>query len=263
MFKSHGNFTGLAELYSSYRPGYSTKVLDALLGLLKKEASDVRAADVGAGTGIWTRMIAERGLASVTAVEPNDDMRQQGEKDSQGTIINWLKGNGEQTGLADQSCDLVSMASSFHWVDFEKGCREFCRVLKKDGWFVALWNPRQVSRSPLLQEIEDYLLVLKPDLKRVSSGASGLTDHLKEKLRDVGLFKETMYMEIPHSIHITPEHYIGAWRSVNDVQVQLGPEKFEEFIKFASEKMQGKKEIEVHYLTRAWAAQKKDCGKLY
>ena len=60
-------------------------MLDALLGLLDKPVADVDFIDVGAGTGIWTRMVHARGMKSVTAIEPNDDMRAAGRADSVNT----------------------------------------------------------------------------------------------------------------------------------------------------------------------------------
>ena len=77
-----GNFTGLAKDYSQHRPDYCLSVFKALLGLLDKPVAEVDFVDVGAGTGIWTRMVHAGGLHSVTAVEPNDDMRQNGMADS-------------------------------------------------------------------------------------------------------------------------------------------------------------------------------------
>src|SRR5437763_853057 len=81
-----GNFTGLAEDYARYRPSYSPSVRDALLGLADKPWHEIEAADIGAGTGIWTRMLAER-VRHVVAVEPNGDMRAFGVRDSQGLPI--------------------------------------------------------------------------------------------------------------------------------------------------------------------------------
>ncbi len=52
-----GNFSGLSSDYSKNRPDYSKSVLDAVLGLHSSERNDLRAADIGAGTGIWTRML--------------------------------------------------------------------------------------------------------------------------------------------------------------------------------------------------------------
>ena len=40
--------------------------------------------NVGAGTGIFTRLLARSGCRSVTAVEPNADMRERGLRDSDG-----------------------------------------------------------------------------------------------------------------------------------------------------------------------------------
>src|ERR1700722_8470977 len=103
MMMKHGDFTGLATDYAKFRPGHAPQVATAMLGCLRKAPSQLDAADVGAGTGIWTRILAARGLRSVTAVEPNDDMRNQGIETSRGTSVVWRKGSAEQTGLADQS----------------------------------------------------------------------------------------------------------------------------------------------------------------
>jgi len=120
-----GDYTGLASEYSRHRPDYCPSVLSALLGLLDKPMAAVDFVDVGAGTGIWTRLVNQRGMKSSTAVEPNDDMRANGMADSAATAIRWVKGLGEQTGLPAQCCDWLTMASSFHWVEFEAGMRSF------------------------------------------------------------------------------------------------------------------------------------------
>ncbi len=252
----HGSFTGLAKHYSAYRPSYNKSVLKGLSNLLNCSISEAALADIGAGTGIWTRLLASQNPKTLIAIEPNDDMRYQGEKDSAGTIIQWKKGDGENTTIESNSLDMVSMASSFHWVNFEQGCKEFHRILKKEGRFVALWNPRDIEKNSLLGEIEDYLYKLKPDLKRVSSGRSGLVEVLTSKLYSSGFFTDVVYMEGRDLVKITPEAYIGAWRSVNDVQFQLGGEKFEEFISFATSILKNYESIEIPYLTRAWSAQK-------
>lgn len=251
----HGEFTGLAQDYSAYRPAYAESVLDAILGLLGRPAKALNAADVGAGTGIWTRMLARRGFHSLTAVEPNDDMRTTGARDSRGLPIAWVKGSGEKTGLADDSADLVSMASSFHWVEFGVGTREFHRLLRPRGRFVALWNPRMIEANPLLVEIEAMLNGMMPaNAKRVSSGRSGLTDTLNDQLWSCGLFDDVVYLEGRHVARQTPQQYLSAWRSVNDVRVQLGTEKFQAFLDAVARRIDGVDAIETTYLTRAWAA---------
>jgi len=252
----HGDFTGLAGDYAKYRPGYAPQVTTALLGFLGIDSSRVDAADVGAGTGIWTRTLAARGLRTVVAVEPNDDMRARGIETSQDTGIAWRKGSAEATSLADSSVNLLTMASSFHWADFDRACAEFHRVLRPGGVFAALWNPRFIEANPLLVEIEAQIEKLKPDIRRVSSGRSGLTERLTDLLSAKTLFKDVLYLEGRHTNSQTPAQYLGAWRSVNDLQVQLGPDLFQKFLNYVTERTAHLDVIETTYLTRAWAARR-------
>ncbi len=252
----HGDFTELAGDYAKFRPGYAPQVATAILGLIGRDAARIDAADIGAGTGIWTRVLAARGLRSIVGVEPNDNMRERGIATSRGTQIAWRKGSAEVTGLADGSADLVSMASSLHWADFDKACDEFRRILRPDGIFVALWNPRFIEANPLLVEIEAQITRLKPDIHRVSSGRSGITERLTDMLTAKAQFGDVLYLEARHSLHQTAEQYIGAWRSVNDLQVQLGPDLFRKFLDFVEKRVAHLSEIETAYLTRAWAARR-------
>ena len=252
-----GDFTGLATDYSNSRPDYCPSVLKALAGLLDRDIKSVDFADVGAGTGIWTRMVYNLGVKSVYAIEPNLDMRDCGQKINNDLEISWREGNGENTGLPEQSIDWISMASSFHWTDFESSCKEFHRVLRDGGRFTALWNPRLIHVNPLLVEIESYLEDLKPNIKRVSSGLSGITTNLTEDLESSGYFEDVVYLEGRHVIEMSKDRYLCAWKSVNDLQVQLGSMKFRLFLDYVREKIEEHNVIETTYLTRAWSAKRK------
>ena len=253
-----GDFTGLANDYSQNRPDYSPAVLCGLLGLLEKSSCDIDFVDVGAGTGIWSRMVVDAGVKSAIAVEPNNDMRNIGITDSQHTAIRWLPGSAENTGLSDGDADWVTMASSFHWANFDAATQEFHRVLRPGGRFTALWNPRFIEINPLLTEIEGYLHTLQPKIKRVSSGRSGITETLTDKLWSSKYFEDVVYLEGRHTVGMTPDRYLGAWRSVNDLRVQLGNDKFKDFLKFVEERISDVQLIEATYLTRAWSARRKN-----
>lgn len=249
-----GDFTGLSADYSKNRPNYSESVLNAIIGLHRTNLKNLVIADIGAGTGIWTRMLYDLGISRVKAVEPNSDMRRQGAFDNGNRDIVWSDGTAENTGLDSDTYDLVSMASSFHWANFELATKEFHRILKPQGRFVALWNPRFIEANPILVEIEEKLKILKPEISRVSSGRSGITETLTESLINSQFFDDVVYLEGRHKIVMSKERYIGAWRSVNDLQAQLGSDLFEEFMAFIEKKLLSIESIEATYLTRAWSA---------
>ena len=253
----HGDFSALPEDYAATRPDYSERVLAGVIGMCSKAADALDVVDVGAGTGIWTRMLAETGVGSVTAVEPNDEMREEGIRHTMGSGVMWRAGTAESTGLPDGTADLVTMASAFHWAEFDSAVAEFNRILREDGVFVALWNPRLVFRNPVLQKIEDRVIELLGGCQpRVSSGFSTFTDGLGDRLRACGFFREFGYLENAHVIRFDHERYLGVWRSVNDVRVQLGEERFFEFLNFVESEVAELDHIEATYLTRAWLAGK-------
>lgn len=252
-----GDFTELAANYARHRQGYSESVLSSLLGLIGRPAIELDVVDIGAGTGIWTRMLARRGCRSVIAVEPNDAMRAEGVGQNQHTSIDWRKGSAEATGLLDESCDMASMASSFHWVNFEQGTSEIARILRPSGRFVALWNPRLIEASPLLMEIEEWINEYTPGLTRISSGLGKPTEALMEKLSKSPLFEDIIYVEGRTVRSMTPDQYLGVWRSVNDLRVQMGEDHFRAFLERIEARINGLAVIETTYLTRAWSARRR------
>ncbi|MBL8849413.1 MAG: class I SAM-dependent methyltransferase [Planctomycetaceae bacterium] len=128
--------------YVRYRPSYPAAAIDVILEALGDPAA-LRAADVGAGTGISARLLADRGL-HVVAVEPNVDMQQGAEPHVR---VKWQTGTAEETGLADNSVDLVLCAQAFHWFRQPEALAEFHRILKPAGRLALMWNKRD-SRDP-------------------------------------------------------------------------------------------------------------------
>ncbi|WP_421901383.1 class I SAM-dependent methyltransferase [Maridesulfovibrio sp.] len=252
----HGDFSGLAENYSKYRPGYSGMVVDLVCKAVSNsfpETEAIRAVDAGAGTGIFSRMLANKGIR-VTAVEPNEDMRTHGIEDCKDTNISYVNGSAEETGLEANCCELVTMASSFHWPDFDRATTEFSRLLKSGGYFLALWNTRAVERDPFTKDVEEYLHKLLPNLKRKSSGRSEFCDNLHSRLSECGCFDDVVYLEGFHVEQQSQERYIGLWNSVNDIRVQAGEDRFNEFMTYIGKESSKIDHINAHYQTRAWLA---------
>ena len=249
-----GDFSLLAKKYKN-RPSYSNEILIEILDEIKKPNKKIQAIDAGAGTGIFSRMLLKK-VGNVIAVEPNSAMMKIG-KSSSTKKIKWIKASSEKIPLKSNSFDLITMASSFHWVNFKKGIKEFNRLLKPGGAFVAIWNPRDIKGIKYLEDIESYLYNLKPNMKRISSGNSLFTKNLKRKLIETNIFQKVKYFEKKHQINFSKKRYINAWRSVNDIQSKLGDENFQKFLNFVNKKIKNKKNIKANYLNRAWVGIKK------
>lgn len=247
-----GDYSSLAKNYI-HRTGYSLSILTALFRYAQLHPDEATTADVGAGTGKLTENLIELGFKGF-AIEPNDAMRREGVRHCKNSPFVWSKGSGEKTGLPDGCVDWVLMGSSFHWTDPQRALEEFHRILKPGGFFVALWNPRDLEHSPFHLEIENWIHQ-QIHVKRVSSGSSCYTKEIDEILLKGGYFKNLIFMEAPHSVEMSRERYIGAWKSVNDIQAQAGEEKFQKIIAYIEAKVRDKTSIVVPYKTRAWMVQ--------
>jgi len=121
-----GRFGSRAGAYAVFRPSYPPEAIDAALaGLGDTHALVV--ADVGAGTGISARLLADR-CAQVIAVEPNARMREAAKPHER---VRWVDGRAESTGLADGSVDIVATCQAFHWFANEVAMLEFRRIARR------------------------------------------------------------------------------------------------------------------------------------
>jgi SAM-dependent methyltransferase len=142
--------------YRRFRPGYPPEVLDELRrrGALPPGST---VADVGSGTGIFTRLLLEDGHA-VYAIEPNPAMRAAAEEDLRNHAgFHSVDGSAEATTLGAASVDLVAAAQAFHWFDVPATRGEFARILRPGGAVALLWNER-LTGTPFLEAYEQLLL---------------------------------------------------------------------------------------------------------
>lgn len=247
-----GDFTALAKDYKN-RAGYSETVLRVIESYIAAINGPIAAvADVGAGTGKLTEDLESIGLCGF-AVEPNDAMRTEGIALFSGrTNFVWSKGVAEATNLPDNCVDWVLMGSSFHWTDVPAALEEFHRILRPGGFFTAIWNPRDLERSRIHMEIEDTIRKMVPNLKRVSSGSRANMKDMDQKLLSTPYFEDIFLVEGPHEVIMSKERYMGAWRSVNDIQAQAGKEKFQRILAAIEEQIAGLEQVVVPYLSRAF-----------
>ncbi len=131
------SFGTAAELYDRTRPSYPAEAVRWMLG-----DSPLRVVDLGAGTGIFSRLVASLGH-DVLAVEPDGGMRARFAEASLGIAV--LDGSAETIPLPAASVDAVVAAQSYHWFDSDEARTEIVRVLRPDGVFAPIWNIRDES----------------------------------------------------------------------------------------------------------------------
>jgi len=94
----------------------------------------LRIIDIGSGTGRFAELFAESPDASVTGVEPSDEMLKIAVSKQSSAWIRYLQGSAEALPVDDEGFDLAWMSMIIHHVENRGACaREAFRVLAPGG----------------------------------------------------------------------------------------------------------------------------------
>jgi SAM-dependent methyltransferase len=126
------SFGPAADRYDRVRPSYPPAALAWALGGDRPR----RVVDLGAGTGILTRVLRSLGH-EVIPVEPDPRMRE--------GLAGARGGDAEHIPLPDASVDAVLAGQAYHWFDQDRAHPEIARVLRDGGVFAPVWNIRDES----------------------------------------------------------------------------------------------------------------------
>jgi SAM-dependent methyltransferase len=147
-------FNRLAGDYAA-RPGYPPGLVARLAALAG--GAGARAADLGAGTGLLSRPLADAGLL-VHAVEPARAMLAALEPPPPG--LTPIRATAEATGLPDAAFDLVVLADALHWTDVARVGREAARLLRR-GAALAVVEAR-FATTPFMAALTELLAAANP-----------------------------------------------------------------------------------------------------
>ena len=125
-------FDEQAERYDRCRPAYPDALIDELLG---PEPAGLDVLDVGCGTGIASRQMAQRG-AKVLGVEPAPRMAEIARSHGIDVEISAF----EEWDAADRSFDRVTSAQAWHWLDLPLATSRAASVLRPGGSLCLFWN---------------------------------------------------------------------------------------------------------------------------
>jgi SAM-dependent methyltransferase len=155
------SFGAVAQLYDRVRPSYPEAAVRWALEPLG--AGTHRIADIGAGTGIMTRLLAGLGQRAI-AVEPDEQMRRQLLATTRDVEV--VPGRAESLPFADASLDGAIAAQAYHWFDRDRAHPELGRVIRPGGVFAAIWNDRDES----VAWVTEYTRIVQGDRDPNSGG---------------------------------------------------------------------------------------------
>lgn len=134
------SFGPAARRYDSVRPSYPRQAVAWALAPLGQ--GRWRVADVGAGSGIMSRLLTAAGH-DVLAVEPDPLMLTRLVETS--PAVTAVVGAAEALPLAAAGVDAAIAAQAYHWFDHDAAHAELARVVRPGGTVAAIWNQRDES----------------------------------------------------------------------------------------------------------------------
>ncbi|MEV5313026.1 MULTISPECIES: class I SAM-dependent methyltransferase [unclassified Streptomyces] len=145
------SFDAVAAQYAANRPSYPPALFDTIERIAGRPLAGARVADIGAGTGIASALLHQRG-ADVVAVEPGDGMAAEFRRAHPGIPL--VRGDGNSLPLAGSCADFVTYAQAWHWTDPARALPEAFRVLRPGGTLALWWN-RDAQDIPWIAEQTD------------------------------------------------------------------------------------------------------------
>lgn len=144
-----GPFDAVVDAYASGRPGYPDELFDAL-----EPIAGLRVVEGGAGTGLATRTLLQRG-ARMVAIDIGIGVLSRAVRSMPG--LSAIVADGASMPLRDGCADLLCFAQSWHWLDERRRVFEAARVLRRRGRWAAWWSHPRADGEPWFESYWDAM----------------------------------------------------------------------------------------------------------
>ena len=137
---SRQSFDTVSSEYTDARPDYDKRLFQSI-ETVRHFTSASRILELGAGTGIATRQMAELWHPHITAVEPGEHLIEEARKKLAGyDDITFYTTTFESYDPRNVRFDAVVSATSFHWLDSDTKYRKSSELLRDGGVLIVFWN---------------------------------------------------------------------------------------------------------------------------
>jgi len=191
--------------YASCRQA-DPRIVDRIVDLLDLPSGSI-IADIGAGTGNYSRALADRGMR-MKAVEPSSVMRAQA---ASHPGVEFVSGFAENIPLPDGSVDgVISVVASHHFSSLSDAFAEMARICDAGPIVLFTFDPREVARPwfadyfPTLWEsaydifpaLSDIACLLEQRTKRTTTVHIFEMPHdLQDQVAAAGWHKPELYLD--------------------------------------------------------------------
>jgi SAM-dependent methyltransferase len=194
------SFEAVAEEYDRGRTAHPDGVYEALGPLAGR-----RVLDVGAGTGIATRALLDRG-AVVAAFDIGPSMLARAVARTPGLPA--VVADGARLPVRPGTVDLLTFAQSWHWLDPDRRATEAHRVLRPGGRWAGWWTHARSDGEPWFERHWDLIEAACPGAHRGQRDIDWGADLVAS-----GCFAADARVVVPFTRTLSVDHWATDWAS--------------------------------------------------
>ncbi|MDE5457573.1 methyltransferase domain-containing protein [Bradyrhizobium sp. CSA112] len=237
---SWAEFTGQGRNYDRYQPSYPSDVAKLVSQHIQRAGLVGGIADVGSGTGIFTRVLAREidGIIPIIGVEPNQDMIQVAMDAMPPDLqVSFQSAPAEQLPFQQASLSALVFATAAHRFDRKKFFGEVARTVQPGGMLALVHNRHRYWDSDALTEFHSFIESCVPGYRRGTftnkNGGYSNMDFRSELLED-SRFSDVEVRSWEWDFETNLEHFIITGISTSIVQRSaevVGCNKVVEFLR--------------------------------